>query len=198
MNIQSEEITGWCTSVDRGDCTLQRRNTGMNSVRRSDKATKRRPDQMISGGHEQTSLPEKSPTLKTKKCRELKMRRLVAGSIGSTDTVIGGNTDYDASQTPLGSASLFPTHQSDDKHPRNGEVEGKVGLDHCDRPSDRTGRRVSRPSRNQTSPFVIGGKTLRHRYGDPSRTATALYLPIFWCLHEPRVGPGTEDIENRG
>lgn len=39
----------------------------MNSVRRSDKATRRRPDQMISGGQEQVSRPEKSPALKTKK-----------------------------------------------------------------------------------------------------------------------------------
>jgi hypothetical protein len=67
MNIQSDEMTGWRTSVDRGDCTLQRRNVGMNNVRRSDKTTKRRPDQMMSGGHEQTNLPTKSPTLKTKK-----------------------------------------------------------------------------------------------------------------------------------
>ena len=67
MNIQSEEITGWWTSVDRGDWTLQRRNAGMNRVRRSDKSTKRRPDQMMSGGHEQISRPKKSPTLKTKK-----------------------------------------------------------------------------------------------------------------------------------
>ena len=65
----------------------------MNSVRRSAKVTKRRPDQMTSGGHEQTSRPKKSPTLKTRKWRELKIRRLVAGSIGSTDTVTGGNTD---------------------------------------------------------------------------------------------------------
>lgn len=65
----------------------------MNRVRRSDKSTKRRPDQIMSGGHEQNSRPKKSPTLKIKKWRELKMRRLVVGSIGSTDTVMGGNTD---------------------------------------------------------------------------------------------------------
>ena len=39
----------------------------MNKVRRSDKVTKRRPDQIIRGGHEQISRPEKSPTLKTRK-----------------------------------------------------------------------------------------------------------------------------------
>ena len=79
----------------------------MNRVRRSDKTTKRRPDQVISGGHEQTSRPKTSPTLKTKKWRELKMRRLVDGSIGSTDTVIGGNTDYDVCQE-----TLYSTHSS--------------------------------------------------------------------------------------
>lgn len=67
MNIQSEDMTGLRTSVDWGDCTLQRRNIGMNRVRRRDKSTKRRPDQMVSGGHEQTSRPRKSPMLKTKK-----------------------------------------------------------------------------------------------------------------------------------
>jgi len=39
----------------------------MNRVRRSDKITKRRPDQVISGGHEQTSRPKTSPTLKMRK-----------------------------------------------------------------------------------------------------------------------------------
>ena len=99
INIQSDEITGWRTSVDRGDWTLQRRNAGMNRVRRSDKTTRRRPDQMIRGGQEQTSRPKKSPMLKKKKWRELKMSRLVAESIGSTDTVIGGNIDWDRRQT---------------------------------------------------------------------------------------------------
>ena len=76
----------------------------MKRVRRSDRTTKRGPDQMISGGHVQTSRPKTSPTLKTKKCRELKMRRLVAASIGSIDTVIGGNTDCNARQVTLDSA----------------------------------------------------------------------------------------------
>lgn len=67
MNIQSDDMTGLCTSVDWGVCTLQRRNAGMNRVRRRDKNTKRRPDQTTSGGHEQTSRPRKSPTLNTKK-----------------------------------------------------------------------------------------------------------------------------------
>lgn len=67
MNIQSEEKNGWRTSGDRGDWTLQRRKAGMNNVRSRDKATKRRPDQMINGGHEQTSRPKKSPTLKIRK-----------------------------------------------------------------------------------------------------------------------------------
>ena len=67
INIQSDEIAGWRISVDVGDWTLQRRNAGMNRVRRSDKTTKRRPDQVISGGHEQTSRPKTSPVLKTRK-----------------------------------------------------------------------------------------------------------------------------------
>ena len=45
---------------------------------------------MMSEGNEQNSRPKKSPTLKTKKRTELKMGRLVLGSIGSTDAVIGG------------------------------------------------------------------------------------------------------------
>ena len=125
------------------------------------------------------------------------MRRLVAGSIGSTDTVIGGNTDCNVRQTTLSSAR-FSTHQSDNEYPCDGEVEGKVGLDHCDRPSDRAGNRVPRSSRNQASPFTISGEVLRHRQGHPSRSVTALYLPVFWCLYEPRIGPSAEDIENRG
>jgi len=50
------------------------------------------------------------------------MRRSVVGSIGSTDTVTGGNTDRNVRQTILGSAVLA-TRQSDSKYPSDGEVE---------------------------------------------------------------------------
>lgn len=126
------------------------------------------------------------------------MRRLVAGSIGSTDTVIGGNTDCNGHQTTSRYTAFAFTHQSDDEHPRDGEVEGEVGLDHCDRPSDRIGRCVSRSCRNQGSSFVVVSKTLIHRHGNPSCSVTAFRPLEFRSLRKPRVCSGTEEIENGG
>jgi len=56
-------------------------------------------------------------------------------SIGSTDNVMGGNTDCNVRQTALDSAVLA-THQSCSRCPSDGEAEGKVGLDHYNGPSD--------------------------------------------------------------
>jgi len=126
------------------------------------------------------------------------MGRLVAGSIGSTDTVIGGNpgsrTTTNVCQTILGSGVLA-THQSDSKHPSDGEVEGKVGLDRCDGPSDWTGRRISRLSTASSSVVNLRDVDIETV---PSRPVIVLYFLIFRCLHVPYVGPSAEDVESRG
>ena len=56
-------------------------------------------------------------------------------SIGSTDTIMGGNTGCNVRQTTLDSAVLA-THRSCNKYPSDGEGEGKVGLDHRNGPRD--------------------------------------------------------------
>ena len=124
---------------------------------------------------------------------------------GHRDRREPGVPDYSTTnvrQTILGSGVLA-THQSDSKYlASDGEVEGKAGLDHCDGPSDRIGRRISRLSRNQTSSFTVSGKPLGHRYGDCPFTShdrpLLIYFLTFRCFHEPFVGPSAEDVESCG
>lgn len=65
----------------------------MNRVRERDNARSFLDDHMITRDHEQMPLPVKSPTLKTRKWTALNRRGWVAGFVGRTEMVIGGNTD---------------------------------------------------------------------------------------------------------
>jgi len=104
----------------------------MDKVRRSDERAKRRTDQMTSGGHEQNSRPKKSPTGPSLEAQTLLL-------------------DCNVRQTTSGSVVLPRTRVTTNTQAMV-KLKGKVGLDHCNGPSDWTGRRVSRLSRNQIVP----------------------------------------------
>jgi hypothetical protein len=72
--------------------TLHKRKSGMKPMRSSERRSKRGPDQMIKDGNDNSKRPPKSPMLKSRKCIEVKTKGCVAGFVGCTATVIGGNT----------------------------------------------------------------------------------------------------------
>lgn len=82
--------------VDETDahCTLHIRKTGMKSVRRRERLSKRRADQTCSLGSEQMERPVKSPMLNMRKWTALNTSGWTRGLVGWTEMVIGGKTAY--------------------------------------------------------------------------------------------------------
>lgn len=75
-------------------CTLHMRKTGMKSVRRSERVSRRRSDQTCMLGSELRARPAKSPMLNMRKCIAVNTNGWTDGFVEVTETVIGGNTAY--------------------------------------------------------------------------------------------------------
>ena len=113
--------------------------------------------------------------MKTRKRRELTMRRSVARSIRSTDTVIGENTDCSVHRTESTSSTFFSRTRVTTNTHATVKLKARLGLNH--REMARANGLVFcvlRSSRNKTAPFVINGKALRHRKGNSSWSGIAV------------------------
>ena len=75
-----------------GFCTLQRRKSGMKTVRRRENVQSFRGFQHANRGIEQRCRPRRSPMLNKRKWIELKSSGLNEGFVGSIDEVMGGKT----------------------------------------------------------------------------------------------------------
>lgn len=90
MNTTSELMMGGEEIVVDGRWTLHIKNRGTKRVRARESVSSLLADHIKRLGKEQTYLPMKSPTLKTRKWVALKRRGCVLGLVGCTEVVIGG------------------------------------------------------------------------------------------------------------
>jgi hypothetical protein len=94
MNATSELIIGGVVGAEASRWMLHARKSGIKSVRASERPRRRLEDQIRNRGIPQRSRPDQSPTLKTRKCSELKRSGCIARFVGTIDIVMAGKTDW--------------------------------------------------------------------------------------------------------